>query len=306
MIGRVIKKMAVHNGVFHSDEVFGVAMMKGLYPGIEVVRTRKEEVLATCDVVADVGEGRYDHHQMDKELREDGIPYCAFGLLWRDFGKDYVTKFCPHLKEEEQETLSKKVADEFIIQIDAGDNGIALNNFESPVTTLSQIVSSYMPLQQETHTVDEAFMEAVAFAEHYLSRLVMRFGEYYKSVYYMEEALQSQPIQETHLLLLTESVKWKDLLLEQDPEGHVWFVVFQDIAGSYRVQTVPKEKDSFEARVDLPVAWGALRDEALSELTGIEDCIFCHPNLFICGNETEEGALKMAALAVEEAKSQGK
>lgn len=300
-----IKKMAVHNGVFHGDEVFGVALIKGLYPDIEVIRTRDEKELATCDLVADVGEGRYDHHQMEKELREDGIPYCAFGLLWRDFGKDYVAKKCPHLKVKEQETLAKKVADEFIIQIDAGDNGIALNTFESPVTTLSQVISSFMPLAHEACTVDEAFFEAVQFASYYLSRLVIRFGEYYESAYYIEEALKTQPIHETHILELTQSVKWKDLLLEQDTREEVWFVVFQDIAGSYRIQTVPKQKDSFESRIDLPVSWGAKRDDELSQLTGIEGCVFCHPNLFICGNQTREGALKMAQLAVEEAKNKG-
>lgn len=304
MTGRVINKMAVHNGVFHADEVFGVSIMKGLYPHIEIIRTRDKDLLDTCDLVADVGEGPYDHHKMDKELREDGIPYSAFGLLWRDFGIDYVAKFCPHLERKEQETIAKKVADEFILQIDAGDNGISLNEFNSPVTTISQIISSFMPLKHEERTVDEAFLEAVNFAQNYLRRLVIRFGEYYESVYYIEEALKVQPVEETHILVLNESVKWKDLLLEYDTEEHVWFVVFQDIAGTYRVQTVPKEKDSFAARVDLPESWGALRDEKLSHLTGIEGCTFCHPNLFICGNLTKEGAIKMAELAVEENKNQ--
>lgn len=303
MTKTIINKMAVHNGVFHADEVFGVSIIKGLYPQVEIIRTRDKEILEICDLVADVGEGPYDHHKMDKELRDDGIPYSAFGLLWRDFGIDYVAKFCPHLEKKEQETLAKKVADEFILQIDAGDNGISLNEFNSPVTTISQVISSFMPLKHEERTVDEAFMEAVDFAHKYLKRLVIRFGEYYESVHYIEEALKNQPIEETHILILEESVKWKDLLVEYDPQEHVWFVVFQDIAGTYRVQTVPKEKDSFEARVDLPESWGALREEELSRITGIEGCTFCHPNLFICGNLTQEGAIQMAKLAVEISKN---
>lgn len=48
-------KMAVHNGVFHADEVFGVALMETIEPDLQVIRTRDEAVIAECDIVADVG-----------------------------------------------------------------------------------------------------------------------------------------------------------------------------------------------------------------------------------------------------------
>lgn len=290
--------MAVHNGVFHADEVFGVALMETIYDELEVIRTRDTAVLEECDIVADVGGGKYDHHQAEKEMREDGIPYCAFGLLWRAFGTAFAKKICPELSQNEIEEIAQKVALDFITQIDAGDNGITLNTYESPVTTLSQIISSYMPLQSEKADVDEAFFEAVAFAKRYLQRLVRQYGEYYKHLNYMKEVLKAQNTKETRLLVLEESVKWKDILLILDPEEHVLFVVFEDLTGSWRVQTVPKEEHSFEARVDLPSSWAGLRSDELSKLTGIEGCIFCHPGLFICGNETKEGALAMAQLAV--------
>ncbi|MGL4798492.1 MAG: MYG1 family protein [Cellulosilyticaceae bacterium] len=292
-------KMAVHNGVFHADDVFAVAMMKGIKDDLEVIRTRNEEVLGTCDIVADVGGGQYDHHQADKVLREDEIPYCAFGLLWKDFGKDYVQKQFPDLKDEKQiEEVVQNVGYEFISQIDASDNGVDVNTYEIPITTISNVISSFMPFGAVGEEVDKAFFEAVAFAEQFFYKIVRKYVEHFFNRNYIESQLHAQPIKDTHILVLEEHVGWKDALLHLDTDEDVYFVVFQDITGSWRVQTVPKSTKGFEARYDLPETWGGLREEELTELTGIAGCIFCHPSFFICGNATKEGALEMARQAV--------
>ena len=63
-------KIVTHDGTFHGDEVFGCALMGKFYPGrIEIERSRDPEVIATADMVLDVGEvydiktARLDHHQ---------------------------------------------------------------------------------------------------------------------------------------------------------------------------------------------------------------------------------------------------
>ena len=33
-------------------------------------------------LIYDIGRGKYDHHQEDAELRENGIKYSSFGLLY--------------------------------------------------------------------------------------------------------------------------------------------------------------------------------------------------------------------------------
>lgn len=73
------------------------------------------------------------------------------------------------------------------------------------------------------------------------------------------------------------------------------------LAGSWRVQAVPKDPDSFATRKPLPTAWAGLRDAELSERSGIPGCIFVHAGRFIGGNATYEGALRMAIAAVEAA-----
>ena len=45
-----MKRMAVHDGTFHADDVFGVALMQSIYNDLEIIRTRDEELLKTCDI----------------------------------------------------------------------------------------------------------------------------------------------------------------------------------------------------------------------------------------------------------------
>ena len=48
------------------------------------------------------------------------------------------------------------------------------------------------------------------------------------------------------------------------------------------------------ARCCIQRPWQGVRDDALTELTGIPGCIFVHANGFIGGNMTKEGVMAMA------------
>ena len=295
-----MKKMAVHNGIFHADDVFCVALMQSIYSDLEIVRTRDEKKLEECDVVADVGNGKYDHHHVDKKKRENGIPYCGFGLLWQDFGLAYIQNKFPLLTDvKEQQEVATKVDSTLMQQIDAQDNGVDVINSEVPVMTLCDIINTFVTHDGGEQELENAFFEAVAFAKMILYKTTKKFVENYNNYRMVKQELEIQNIEETHILVLEKSVPWKSAVLELDIKEHVLFVVYQDVTGSWCTQTVPKEENSFAARKNLPKAWGGKRDEELSQLTGIEGCIFCHPALFICGNQTKEGALSMAQKAVQ-------
>jgi len=62
---------------------------------------------------------------------------------------------------------------------------------------------------------------------------------------------------------------------------------------------VTKNGSAFENRLSLPEPWRGLRDEELSKVSGIEDCIFVHMSGFIGGNHTKAGALQMARIAIK-------
>lgn len=99
-------------------------------------------------------------------------------------------------------------------------------------------------------------------------------------------------------MLENGSAPWKDHIYAIENElniGKVKYVLYTDNSKKWRIQCVPVRSGSFESRLPFPKAWCGLRDEELSAQTGIDKCIFVHSNGFIGGNETYEGALKMAA-----------
>ena len=295
-----MKRMAVHNGIFHADDVFGVALMQSIYNDLEIIRTRDEELLKTCDIVSDVGNGKYDHHHVDKIRRENGIPYCGFGLLWRDFGISYINAKFPDLSNlKEQQEVAEKVDTILIQQIDAQDNGVDVMTSQVPIMTLCDIIYTFIPTGAGEDEIEKGFFEAVEFAKKILYKTTKKFVNSYENYRMIKNELKKQNVKESHILVLEKSVPWKDTILELDRNEDVLYVVYQDVTGSWCTQTVPKEANSFAARKDLPKKWGGLNNDDLSKLTGIENCTFCHTALFICGNNTKEGAISMAKVAVE-------
>lgn len=73
---------------------------------------------------------------------------------------------------------------------------------------------------------------------------------------------------------------YKPLYVVYPDESGKWYVttvLFQQGSNgivSRRVQAVPISPGSFESRQPLPESWRGLRDQQLSDCTGIPDCIF--------------------------------
>ena len=63
-----------------------------------------------------------------------------------------------------------------------------------------------------------------------------------------------------------------------------FYVLYPDeTGGNWRIQAVPIAPESFESRKALPEQWRGVRDDALSQLSGVEGCIFVHASGFIGG-----------------------
>lgn len=71
----------------------------------------------------------------------------------------------------------------------------------------------------------------------------------------------------------------------QSPESRAAiYVIYPDeTGGNWRLQAVPLSPESFESRKALPEKWRGLRDEVLSETSGIPGGIFVHASGFIGG-----------------------
>lgn len=151
-----VERIIVHDEVFHADDVMCVAMAKTLNPDVEVVRTRnldKKDIAMNGHgtYIADVGGGKYDHHQEGAAVRDDGNQYAACGLLYKEWKDD--------LFPQNDANVQKYFEEVFIKPIEQADNGIAPNS-------LSSAIGSLVPSWRETDVnINDRFNEAVDFVQ---------------------------------------------------------------------------------------------------------------------------------------------
>lgn len=144
-----ISKLVVHDGVFHADDVLCAAMARSLNPDVWIQRTRRLdpmdiELNGNGVYIADVGGGKYDHHQPDAAVREDGAKYAACGLLYEEW-KDALF----NTKEGQ-----KYFEDTYVKPIEVTDNGGERN-------MLSHAIGGLNPSWDQKTDWDAAFYEAV-------------------------------------------------------------------------------------------------------------------------------------------------
>jgi uncharacterized UPF0160 family protein len=287
--------LATHNGSFHADDVFAYVILKTVFPAHKLIRSRDENELNTADIVFDVGGGKYDHHSVDKTYR-DGIPYASFGLIWREFGNQYLESF-EALSESERKELFDRLDKEFIQGIDAYDNGVEINTTEPvQIHTVSHLISDFNIHAKDDETEHQAFLLASQMANVILINTLTGYMEAVKEKGTVIEAFQARPQKE--LLVLPKGCNWKRTLMELDTNEEVKFVVYPDEKEGYRIQVVTVTPASFEARKDLPEEWAGKRADELGNIIGIDDAVFCHPARFLAGAKSEESILEMAKQAI--------
>ena len=284
----------IHATIFHADDVFSAAFLKIIRPDLTIYRTCKlsdqmvEDINSDKAIAVDIGcqfgITEYDHHQIDKACRpiEDGtyfdkqgrismIPYCGFGLLWRDFG----SILCPY------EKAWKKVDRDLVLSIDKADNGVEGN-------LLSASISKFNPAWNNKKDENEAFWEAENFAEVILHQFVDNANAEYEAEKLVLESLTTSS---GKILVLDQYLPWQDTVINQMPD--ILFVVYPHKRGGYAEQTVPDAPGSFTGRKLFPERWLGNPDASLG-------MTFCHPGNFLAAVNTLDNAIRVASIAINE------
>ncbi|MGM9973848.1 MAG: MYG1 family protein [Clostridiaceae bacterium] len=259
-----------HGGIFHADDVFSTALLKHINPDISIVRGF-EPPDDTEVIVYDIGLGEFDHHQKDNDERENGVPYAAFGKLWRRYAK---------LVFDSQELIER--FDRDIVQpIDYSDNTGEKN-------MLSLAIASFNPNWNSDEKADEAFFRAVDFAYEILNNEFQRFRGFEAAKTLATEAFKKS---DGLVVELERFVPWQEALVPTT----ALFVIYPSHRGGYNIQIVPKIE-----RASFPKRWlGAEKEELSSEIPGMT---FCHKGNFIASAENIEAARNVARLSLEEYK----
>src|SRR3989344_1072184 len=277
-----MRTLITHSGSFHPDDVFSAAVLTLLFrkrgEDINIVRTRDLDVIKKGDVVFDVGgeynpaKNRFDHHQVGGAgERDNGIPFAAFGLVWKQYGTEVAGS-----REAALEIDTKLVA-----PIDCTDNGFKapqpLHDDVYPYC-LENVIFVFHPTWKEVAEgyEDKAFYSLVPLAVSILEREIIKMVDKQDAVAHLERCYAETDGK--RLLTLDKEYPWKDFA---DVHPDILFVIYPDgVRGVWGVSAARKTKHEFVNRKDLPKAWGGLRDGAFAAASGVPDAVFCHNKLF--------------------------
>jgi len=292
--------IATHDGSFHADEVFAIGALMLLGGPLEVLRTRDRDALARADLRIDVGfrydpaTGDFDHHQREFDgVRDNGVRYASFGLIWREFG----ARICDGDRE-----VADAVDSSLVQGVDANDTGQQLT--ESLVDgayplTVNGVVGGFNARWDETLTPEQErlrFDEAVDLARGIVAREVLSAAAGRRSARIVQEAIAAAP--DPRLIELPVNAPWKQVLVPAAPEA--LYVIYPKRQG-FGLEAVPRELGSFANRRDLPAAWAGREGDDLIAVTGVPDALFCHAKRFLVVASSQEGIEQLAQLALDQA-----
>ena len=249
-------KAFTHGGKFHADDVFSAALL--LYINPEIVISRGNKVPEDFDgIVFDIGRGRYDHHQKDSRVRENGVPYAAFGLLWEALGKEILG-----------EELAEKLDESFIQPLDINDNTGEKNE-------LATLIGNFNPPWDAKGGSDEAFFQAVSVAGMILENKFERYRGNARADQRVEQVLEEHNPKD-RILVLPEFIPCQKALAETE----IAFVIFPSNRGGYCIQPQKREY-SMNYKGSFPSQWLGLEGEELVKETGLSSAVFCHKGGFL-------------------------
>lgn len=249
-------KAFTHGGKFHADDVFSAALL--LYINPEIVISRGNKVPEDFDgIVFDIGRGRYDHHQKDSRVRENGVPYAAFGLLWEALGKEILG-----------EELAEKLDESFIQPLDINDNTGEKNE-------LATLIGNFNPPWDAKGGSDEAFFQAVSVAGMILENKFERYRGNARADQRVEQVLEEHNPKD-RILVLPEFIPCQKAL----DETEIAFVIFPSNRGGYCIQPQKREY-SMNYKCSFPSQWLGLEGEELVKETGLSSAVFCHKGGFL-------------------------
>lgn len=307
------------------------------YKTAKLVRSRNPEDWERSDIVVDVsakydGIKYFDHHQrefMETFSDDYKTKLSSAGLIYKHFGKRIIKSIIVKdnatsdeasnniISEEDLEILYQRVYRQFIESLDANDNGINKYDlqegesvkFNDNAITIPGIISAMNPLWNSDDTSSSAFDQAFQKASEFVGEIFVNLVKNYFNAWLPAKNIVVEAVKNRmevdpsgKIIVLSQFCPWKEHLYtvesDENIENIIEFVLFVDSSGSWRVSTVPVTSTSFKFRKGLPEELRGLRDEELSEKSGVPDCIFIHAAGFIGGAKNKESALKLAKMSL--------
>ena len=282
-----------HNGTMHADEVFATAFLSLYFGNFKVARVSEvPKDISTNTIIYDIGKGKFDHHQSDARIRDNGIKYSSFGLLFEEYGLSYLKK----LKLKNTKAIYNYLVKDFIEAIDAIDNGIFPEiKAIYKIKTVSDVIKIFNPSYGSNDKEDEQFIKAVSLAESILTEELKNVIGKVEAGVKVKKILNKT---KGPILILDEYLPYEETILTSLSGKKILFAIYPSNRGGYGIKTIPISTTDKTSRVYFPKAWGGLTNDALEKVTGIKGSLFCHTNRFLMTASNLDTAKKLAEIAI--------
>ncbi|MGV3694331.1 MAG: MYG1 family protein [Paracoccus marcusii] len=297
-----VTHLVTHSGGFHADEVLSSVILTRLHPQARIMRARDADWITPAEgrIIYDVGRDFdvarmiFDHHQKSPPLRDDGQPYSSFGLIWRQFGRDYLAAL--QVPAADLGAIHAAIDADLVLPIDLVDNGALSPTGPLADLSLPMLLESLKPVfdDRSPDADDRAFDGAVAIARAFVEAAVARKAAKHRAEAVVMAAIAAAG--DGRVLELPMGMPFRSAITTAGAD-HLLFVIHPRDT-DWALTGIRRDADGFALRADLPAAWAGLTDAAFEAASGVPGARFCHNARFIAVAADRDAALRLADLAV--------
>lgn len=294
------RNIGTHNGIFHADEVVGIAILRLAFgeENMHVVRTRDQDELSKLKIVIDVGGGWFDHHKAGFDLcRPTGEKYASAGLVWQYYAESAIREVANEMHIQvypnEMQTIKEEIDREIIIPVDMEDNGEVMSNH-----TFSFIPKFNPTWIENSKDYDIAFGKVTTIAYDIMKTIIKEKIAKVKA----KDVLQYMFNDYSGILEIpAQTMPWLEDVVNYNHsnDNGIKFVIFPYPAGGWAAQCVPPSIErKFEQLVPFPKEWAGGTEETLPKISGIANATFCHNGRFFARAKTKKAITDMCWIAM--------
>ena len=267
--------VGTHDGTFHADELCAIAVLQEALPKdieVRVLRSRDGSTLSRCDIVVDVGGGRYDHHGPDNKHYPNGVPYSALGKVLDDV--------------EPSSQLRNFILWDWGYAIQAYDNGMYQlpPGIEQSKMRWGNAMNPTWDEHLSQAEIQDRFDETLAMVRKVYRRIRVQCQARILS----QQVLQNCPVYARRFVELpVNGCPWQQYAFKH---REILGAYHQDEHGHWVVRVAKDNPVMAGTRIDFPAEWGGKERKELEAVSHIKGALFCHRALYMAIFETKEGA----------------
>lgn len=318
-----VLNFGTHNGIFHGDDVMGIAILEMAYmeSPAHVVRTENRTILNKLPIVIDIGGGKFDHHMADFNMcRSTGEKYASAGLIWKDYAEKAIRnvayKYGRSINDKKIQIFKEQIDEEIIIPLDLEDNGIICSNH------MFRFIPKFVPTWLEIQDFDTAFKKAESIVYRLLENIIkntinhvtpsyLEIGDIVRRINEHDIAqVEAKPYLQKNcetvnddgiLEIPAQTMPWVEYITNYNDNHNykIKFVIFPYPRGGWAAQSIPPSiNEKFKQLVSFPKEWAGRNEYDLPKISGISDAIFCHNGRFFARARTKRSIIDMCKIAM--------